>query len=163
HAAGYDGIAGWCVDASGMPRVLELGDLDDLVAVTAVWSGRWIREGVVAIGDVIAATSGEIVLALRAGAREFRLALDASSYLPRRLVPAGRDDTMLELADFRPGGFGMVPHVATSREAWLVDTLRVAAVERRAAPSAYGLARGIPTDIAWTAAELPWRTTRGGL
>ncbi len=163
HAMGFDGVAGWCVDASGMPRVLELGDLDELVAVTAVWSGRWIRDGAVAIGDVVAATAGEIVLALRAGAREFRLALDARSYLPRRLVPAGRDDAALELADFRPGGFGMLPHVATSREAWLADTLHVATVERREAASAYGLAHDRPADVAWTTAATVWRTTRGGL
>src|SRR6476646_7111473 len=62
HAVGYDGTTGWTVDASA-----------------AVWSGRWIRDGAVAIGDVIAASAGEIVLALRAGAREFRLALDARS------------------------------------------------------------------------------------
>lgn len=154
---------GWRIDASGMPSVLELGDLEDTIATTAVWSGRWLAHASVEVGDLIAATSGEYVLALRVGARSFQLALDGVSYLPRRLVPEGRTDASLELTDYRPGGFGMLPHTAVWREAWLADTLHISAVERTTTRWSYTSTATPPDDVTWNHAPITWRKTRGGL
>lgn len=181
HAVGFDGERGWRVDPSGMPGPLELGDLEELVVASAVWSGRWARpDGGVLIEDVgegaHAAGGGGVVLGLRAGARgarRYRLTLDGRTYLPRRLEQVGRDDTALELEDFRPGGFGRIPYVARSRQAWLVDTLRVEAVERvvegaaegAAEPSSYALNVRAPDDLDFAEGAAPpaWRRTRGKL
>ena len=167
HAVGYDGHAAWRVDESGMPGVVELGDLEELVVVAAVWSGRWARDdGAVIVEHVSAADAGRLVLGLRAGEpgkRRFRLTLDAATSLPRRLEQVGRDDVALEFADFRPGGFGRIPYVTRSREAWLVDTMRVEAVERVEVVSSYALAHEPPRDVEFAALGEPlvWRRTRG--
>ena len=169
HAVGHDGHAAWRVDESGMPGALELGDLEDLVVIAAVWSGRWARDdGGVVIEHMTPADASRLVLGLRAGergARRFRLTLDAHTCLPRRLEQLGRDDVALEFDDFRPGGFGRLPYVARLREAWLVDTMRVEAVERAPGASSYALAHEPPRDveIAATGEPLVWRRTRGKL
>jgi predicted aspartyl protease len=167
HAVGYDGQRGWRVDESGMPGVVELGDLEELVVTAAVWSGRWARDdGGVIVEHVGPADAGRLVLGLRAGergTRRFRLTLDAGTCLPRRLEQVGRDDVALEFDDIRPGGFGRIPFVLRSREAWLVDTMRVEAVERGPGTSSYALVHAPPRDVELAAAGAPlaWRRTRG--
>jgi predicted aspartyl protease len=128
----------------------------------------------VTVEHVGTADASRPVLLLRAGergVRRFRLTLDGTTFLPRRLEQVGRDDVALELDDFRPGGFGRVPYVTRSREAWLVDTMQVEAVERVAGSSSfsssfsssYALAHPRPHDVEITAAGEPpvWRRTRG--
>src|SRR5262245_36054456 len=119
-ATGYDGLSGWHVDESGMPGPLELDDLDEQIVVAAVWSGRWVRGGVIV--EQVSGEGSDLVVGVRAteaAARRYRLTLDGATYLPRRLEQVGRDDVALELADFRPGGFGQLPYVTRVREAWL--------------------------------------------
>jgi len=167
HAVGYDGRVGWRIDESGMPGVVELGDLEELVVVAAVWSGRWAHaHGDVVVDHMSSADASRLVLGLRAGergTRRFRLTLDAGTFLARRLEQVGRDDVAIEFDDFRPGGFGRVPYVTRSREAWLVDTMRVEAVERVGGSSSYALAREPPRDVEIAATDEPlvWRRTRG--
>jgi predicted aspartyl protease len=164
HSVGYDGVTGWCVDDSGMPGPLELDDLDEQIVIAAVWTGRWASGGVII--DHVAPDGSHIVVGMRAreaATRRYRLVLDAVTHLPRRLEPVGRDDVVLELDDFRPGGFGRLPYVARLREAWLIDTLRIEAVERTTAASSYAAPGELPQDIELATAEPPpaWRRTRG--
>lgn len=163
HGVGYDGATGWRVDETGMPGPLELDDLDEQIVVMAVWTGHWASGG--AIVDHVASDGGRTIVGLRArdaATRRYRLILDATTHLPRRLEPVGRDDVVLELDDFRPGGFGKLPYVVRLREAWLVDTLRVETAERAAAASSCAAPRERPHDIELAAAApLAWRRTRG--
>jgi hypothetical protein len=163
-ATGYDGCSGWHVDESGMPGPLELDDLDEQIVVAAVWSGRWARGGVIV--EQVSGEGSALVVGVRAtetAARRYRLTLDGATHLPRRLEQVGRDDVALELADFRPGGFGQLPYLTRVREAWLVDTLRIETVERAAASSSYAAPREPPRDVELAAGDPPpvWRRTRG--
>lgn len=163
HAVGYDGRTGWRVDETGQPGPLELDDLEDAIVAVAVWSGRWVR-GAVVVEDRVALDGERLVATLRADAtatRRYRLTLDAATCLPRRLEPIGRDDVAIELDEFRPGGFGRVPHVTRLREAWLTDTLRVAAVERTTEASPCTPPGEPPRDLEIAAEPPPtWRRTR---
>ena len=149
HATGYDGHRGWHVDETGMPGPLELDDLDEQAIIAAVWSGLWARGS--AIVEQVSRDGSHLVAILRASetaARRYRLTLDGATCLPRRLSPVGRDDIVVELDDFRPGGFGRIPYLVRVREAWLVDTLRVETVERAVARSAYAASCEPPHDAA---------------
>lgn len=163
HVLGYDGTSGWRVDETGMPGPLELDDLDDQIVIASVWTGRWASGG--AILDHVDSDGSRTIVGLRArdaATRRYRLILDAVTHLPRRLEPVGRDDVVLELDDFRPGGFGKLPYVARLREAWLVDTFRVEAVERAATASPCAAPRERPHDIELAAGPpVAWRWTRG--
>src|SRR5262245_9941800 len=46
EAAMFDGAAGWAVDWSGMPRRLELYDLEWTQLATWFWTGQWLLPGV---------------------------------------------------------------------------------------------------------------------
>jgi len=170
HAAGFDGRVGWRVDETGMPGPLDLGDLEELIVSNAVWTGRWLCEdGGIRIEDTVSSHGSRIVLRIHAnadglGGRRFRLALDARTGLPQTLEPFGRDDVTATFNDFRPGGFGLVPHVTTIRHEWLVNTLRVESIERTTATPACGPLHDVPNDVTFDDAAPPaWRFTRGKL
>ncbi|HWO22167.1 MAG TPA: aspartyl protease family protein [Kofleriaceae bacterium] len=164
HASGFDGERGWRVDETGMLGPLELGDLEELIVVTAVFSGAWCREGgPVTVLDAVIPDSARVWLSLRAagGLRRFRLAVDARTGLASRLERAGRDDAALELGDYRPGPSGLVPHLLVWREGWLTDTLRVEALGPAPGPVDFGPASAAPADTAFDlAAALEQRSSR---
>jgi predicted aspartyl protease len=170
HAAGFDGVMGWRVDETGMAGPLELGDLDDAVVSLAVWSGSWLGEGgPVRVSERVVTRGGATVLelcsaGLVASGRRFRLTLDSSSALPLRLAPEERDDVVTGFADFRPGGMGLIPHVVSTREAWLADTLRLHTIEDVSPEPSFSSSGRAPDDTAFdpagAAPALRWTQAR---
>jgi hypothetical protein len=103
---GFDGTRGWAVDWSGMPRPLELEDLDEEQLAAWVYSGRWLAED-----GPFAVTIAELQkdpkrvalgLELRTGPLEATIYVDRSTWLPSSMVrQSDSGEEVLRLEDYR--------------------------------------------------------------
>src|SRR5215204_6763053 len=84
---GFDGTAGWELDWSGMPRPLELEDLELAQLEAAVRSARWLADdGPFAVSVDAAKTDDEQVafnLALKKGLLNATVFVDRATWLPK--------------------------------------------------------------------------------
>jgi hypothetical protein len=82
----FDGVTGWGVDTSGMPRILEMDDLEATQTLVWVLTGRWLAEdGPFSITVAPAETTDRRIglrLRLKAGVKDAHLILDRSTGLP---------------------------------------------------------------------------------
>jgi hypothetical protein len=90
ETSGFDGAKGWAVDWSGLPRPLELEDLEEEQLAAWVYTGRWLAEGgpfAVSV-DRKGTSARQVALAIRLGdgPLEATLFVDRSSWLPSSLV-----------------------------------------------------------------------------
>ncbi len=161
RSTGVRGGVGWEVDESGASNVLELANLEELIVTSAVADGRWLLEGTELAVEVASIDASAIVLLLSASADaviRYRLTIDGTTFLPRRLERVGREDAFVRYEDWMPGPFGLVPRRTIAREAWLEDVFVTHAIERIAAlpdaPSTTSAA------ASWTEHPLEQRTTR---
>jgi len=90
---GDDGVTGWEVDSSGMPRRLDPDERDRARLTTWIWTGQWLNPAAKIVaslkprqserGDVVI----EVGLADRPGRAE--LVVDGQTWLPRSLTSSG--------------------------------------------------------------------------
>ncbi|UCE60986.1 MAG: retropepsin-like domain-containing protein [Phycisphaerales bacterium] len=94
---GFDGREAWSVDWSGLPSLLELEDLERVLATQWVHTGRWLVEnGPFAITLNAEETSGEKVvldLRLRNGVLAWQVTIDRRSWLPTNLLLSSKGGT----------------------------------------------------------------------
>jgi hypothetical protein len=110
--SGFDGQTAWEVDWNGLPRVLELEDLDSGLLGAWAWSGHWAwADGVVGVTEP-ADRPGTLELSMSGGKLFATVELDPESGLPARLVThRSMGDEVIEL-----GGYRVVEGVALAHE-----------------------------------------------
>jgi Aspartyl protease len=169
---GFDGATGWEVDWSGMPRPLELEDLE--VAQFEAWmhTGRWLaEEGPFEVSLDSAKTDDKQValnLKLKRGLLEASVFLDRATWLPRSATRRGTaGDELIELSDYREALGFRFPHRVARTAAGVTTTFDVRSVA--AAPAAararFGPVTARPPDARWDAAvpaRVEARRTRSG-
>ncbi|HKS26218.1 MAG TPA: retropepsin-like aspartic protease [Pyrinomonadaceae bacterium] len=153
---GFNGTVGWEVDWSGMPRVLELEDIE--VAQFEAWinSGRWLDEnGPFAISLDAAKTDDKQValkLALKKGQLEATVFVDRATWLPKKAARMGAGgEEILELSDYRKAlGFSF-PHRVTRTVGGTTNVFEIRSVAEasRAARSSFEPVTARPPDTRW--------------
>jgi hypothetical protein len=104
-STGFDGSTGWEVDWTGMPRVLELEDLETAQFHAWTRSGRWLAEdGPFAFSLDAAQTDDKQValkLSLRKGLLEATAFIDRATWLPQRITRTMGGSEVTEFGDYR--------------------------------------------------------------
>jgi hypothetical protein len=129
----FDGTTGWGLDWTGVPRVLELENLE--AAETSIWvaTARWLAvDSPFVIHLVKTETRNNRValgLRLKNGIDEAQLLVDPTTWLPAELRRrwVGGQDTWLFQDYRRTLGFSL-PHTLIRTRGGLSDTYRVEAV-----------------------------------
>ena len=156
EVAGFDGAAGWEVDYSGMPRRLELEDLE--LAQFEAWlhSGRWLAaDGPYDISLDAAKTDDKLLalkLKLKRGVLEANVFIDRATWLPVRATRRGTaGEEVIELADYREALGFRFPHRVTRAAAGVTNAFDIKSVT--AAPAAararFRPATARPADARW--------------
>jgi hypothetical protein len=169
---GFDGAAGWEVDASGMPRRIEFQDLENAQLGAWIPSGRWLApDGPFAVTlDASKTDDAQVALglALKGGLLEATLYVERATWLPKRItrrVPAGEE--VIELSDYREVLGFRFPHRYTRGVAGVTNVFETRAVAP-AAPASRALFEPVskrPGDARWDAsrpARVEARRTRSG-
>ncbi|MBD0370210.1 MAG: retropepsin-like domain-containing protein [Pyrinomonadaceae bacterium] len=106
RTSGFNGATTWEVDSSGMPRTLELQDMEAEQFYAWIHSARWLAEnGPFAVSLDAAKTDDKQValkLALKGGLLEATLFVDRATWLPKsvkRLSFGGEE--VIELSDYK--------------------------------------------------------------
>lgn len=139
-ASGYDGRTAWQLDWNAMPRVLELGDVDEALLEAWAISGHWARaQGSVRIEQVDPPDDDpHLRLTMSGGKLTAIVRIDGESWLPHTIAierPSG--DEIISLADYRPVGGLMVPTaVDVVTPAGPSNTMRVSGLAAAPAPEA---------------------------
>jgi len=169
---GFDGRTGWEVDWSGMPRPLELEDLEVTQFDSWIRSGRWLAEdGPYAVSLDAAQTDDKQValkLNLKRGVLEATVFVDRATWLPKRVARRGLGgEEVLLLEDYREVLGFRFPHRLTRTVGGTTSVFELRAL----APAPAGsLARfepvtARPPDTRWDAAapaRVEARRTRSG-
>jgi hypothetical protein len=170
--SGFDGAAGWEVDWSGMPRELELEDLEVAQFNTWVHTGRWLAEdGPFAISLDAAKTDDKQValkLILKKGVLEATMFIDRATWLPRmasRRAAAGGE--VIEFGDYREVMGFRFPHRLTRVVGGVTSVfeIRSVAAAPAAARSRFERVTARPADTRWNAtaaARVEVRRVRSG-
>lgn len=105
-ATGFDGSDGWAVDWSGMPRTLELEDLDEEQLATWAYVGRWLDADAPFDVGLDAGKSDARRVALSLDLRSSPLAatlyVDRATWLPSSVVRRSESgDEVMRLEEYR--------------------------------------------------------------
>ncbi len=163
QAQGFDGSKGWSIDHTGLPGVLDLEDLEIFQTTTAVTTGCWaLPNAPLQIVEIVEEGERHVVLETRVpgGDYRFRLWLDRKTWLPAKLQQVAGFDRKVIFRDYRPGGWGLVPHEVIAQEGWLEDSLVTDTVEHSASSSDYSSPTGWKSDTVFHDGALPIRATR---
>ena len=157
EVTGFDGAAGWEVDYSGMPRRLELEDLEVTQFEAWLHSGRWLAEdGPFDVSPDAAKTDDKrlaLKLKLKRGVLEANVFIDRATWLPARATRRGTaGEEVIEFADYRAVLGFRFPHRVTRAAAGVANVFEIKSVTK-AAPAAprsrFGPATARPTDARW--------------
>jgi len=172
EVTGFDGSVGWEVDWSGMPRQLELEDIETAQFEAWINSGRWLeQDGPFAISLDAAKTDDKQValrLALKKGQLEATVFVDRDTWLPKRALRMGvGGEEVIELGDYRPAmGFNF-PHRVTRTAGGVTSVFEIRSVSpaQGEARSGFKPVKTPPADARWNAsvpARIEARRVRTG-
>lgn len=155
----FDGSAAWELDWSGMPRPLELEELELTRLEAAFRSGRWLADdGPFDVSVDAAKTDDKQVafnLALRNGLLKATVFVDRASWLPKALTRRGvGGEEVVEFGDYRETLGFRFPHRVTRT---LASTTSVSEIRAVAAAPSSSLSRfrpvtSRPADTLWDTA-----------
>src|SRR5262249_8011271 len=130
---GFDGTAGWATDWTGMPRRLDLGELE--AAQVAVWvqTGRWLAEGGPLTAELLHRPAGDGRRAVRVRPKEgvlgAELLIDRATWLPAVLKwPGLTGEETWGFGDYRPALGGRLPHRVVHTRGGLANTYEIQTV-----------------------------------
>jgi hypothetical protein len=173
RTAGFDGTTGWEIDSSGMPRVLELEDLEVEQFRAWVHSGRWMAEdGPFAV--TLDQTKSDdkrfaLSLKLKGGILEATVFIDRASWLPKTVTRRSTSgEEVIELDDYREALGFRFPHKVTRTYGGVVSSFNIRALVASAATASrtrFAPISSKPADTSWNAsapALIEARRTRSG-
>lgn len=169
--AGFDGRTGWAVDWSGMPRRLELEELDEEQLEVWFLTGHWLAEpGPYEISlDPKQTSSSRVALTLRRAGAPLRATVfvDRATWLPESVVRrSDHGERIVTLADYREEAGALVPFRATRSTGKVVDRFELRAFgPAPAGANPYAPVASRPADTTWkagAAAGLEARRARSG-
>ena len=156
RAAGFNGTTGWEVDSTGMPRVLELEDLEVEQFNAWMHSGRWMAEdGPFAVTLDATKTDAQrvaLALKLKGGLLEATAFVDRATWLPVKVTrrsPVG--ETVIELSDYREALGFRFPRRLTRTLGGVTTVFDVTSVAaaRGAARAQFEPVTARPADTRW--------------
>ena len=169
---GFDGSAAWELDWSGMPRPLELEDLELAQLESAFRSSRWLADdGPFDVSLAAAKTDDKQVafnLALRNGLLNATVFVDRATWLPKTITRRGvGGEEVVEFGDYREALGFRFPHRVTRTLGGTTSVTEIRAV--KAAPGSsrarFRPVTARPADTRWdpaTPARLDVRRVRSG-
>lgn len=169
---GFDGKAGWELDWSGMPRPLELEDLELAQLEGWVNSGRWLADdGPFAVSVDAAKTDEKQVvfsLSLKGGLAAATVFIERATWLPKTMTRRGvGGEEVVEFADYREALDFRFPHRITRSLGGVTNVYEIRTVT--AAPGSslarYRPVTARPADTRWdpaTPARLEVRRVPSG-
>lgn len=169
---GFDGRTGWELDWSGMPRPLELEDLELAQLEAWVNSGRWLADdGPFAVSvDAVKTDDKQVAfnLTLKGGLASATVFVDRATWLPKGLTQRGvGGEEVVEFADYRDVLGFHFPHRVTRSLGGVSNVYEIHTVT--AAPGSsqarYRPVKALPADTRWdaaTSARLEVRRVRTG-
>ncbi len=169
--SGFDGAQGWEVDWSGMPRTLELEDLEVTQFHAWVHSGRWLAEdSPFAISLDPAKTDDKRVafrLALKKGVLEATMFVERATWLPKTVVRTEGGEEVMELGEYREVLGFRFPHRLTRSIGGVTSVFEIRTVAAAPASARAGFERITkrPADARWdatTPARIEVRRVRSG-
>jgi hypothetical protein len=90
---GDDGVTGWEVDSSGMPRRLEADERDRARLTTWIWTGQWLDPAAKLVATLMPRQpdGGDVILEVGFADCRWRaeLLIDGQTWLPRSLTSTG--------------------------------------------------------------------------
>jgi dienelactone hydrolase len=133
QTVGFDGTTGWTTDWSGMPRILQLEDLEVEQIAAWVQSGRWLADErpfvISIINDQTNQQQVALSMKLKSGLVTARLFIDRTTWLPTRL---SRDDVSgeesLRFEDYRTVLGVALPHRIIQSNRRVSNTIRIESV-----------------------------------
>jgi hypothetical protein len=153
---GFDGATGWEVDWSGMPRSLELEDLETSQFEAWLLSGRWLADnGPFAVSvDAAASDAARVALklALEGGVLGATVFVDRATWLPQRATRrASAGEEVVELADYREVLGFRLPHRVTRAAGGRTDLVEIRSVAAAPASASARFApvTARPADVRW--------------
>jgi hypothetical protein len=156
---GFDGAVGWEVDWSGMPRILELEDIEVAQFEAWVFSGRWLAvDGPFTVSLDAAGTDNKQValrLALKKGLLEATVLVDRATWLPQKVSRLGAGgEEVIELGDYRQVLGFQFPHRVTRSAGGTknIFEIRSVAAAPAAAQSRFARITERPADTRWNPA-----------
>lgn len=169
---GFDGKDAWELDWSGMPRPLELEDLELAQLEAAIRSGRWLAEdGPFAVSVDSAKTDDSQVafkLALKNGLLKATVFVERATWLPKTVTRRGvGGEEVLELSDYREVLGFRFPHRVTRTlgKTTSVSEIRTVTAAPGSSRERYRPVTARPADTRWdsaTPARLEVRRVRSG-
>jgi hypothetical protein len=130
---GCDGKLTWARDWTGMPRRLELAELEAAQVAVAVQTGRWLApDGPIAVEPLDRpAEGGRLAVRVRpkSGVLAGEVMIDRATWLPVLLKwPGPLGEETWELGDYKAALGGKLPHRVTHTRGGLKDTYEVRTV-----------------------------------
>jgi predicted aspartyl protease len=153
ETVGFDGKAGWALDSSGMPRVLELEELETSQALQWVQTGRWLAADGPFTIELAERQSDSAMLALslqlKNGLARVVVLVDRSTYLPAILrghSVLGDEEWTFE--KYQPVKGLQLAHRLIHKQGSLVDPyeLRETSAASTQAPDLFAMPRARPKD-----------------
>lgn len=169
---GFDGAAGWEVDWTGMPRPLELEDIEVAQFEAWIYSGRWLAEGGPFAVSLDETKTNDKHVALRLALKKGMLAatvfIDRASWLPVKVTRQGTGgEEVIEFSDYRQVMGFRFPHRLSRAVGGLKSTfeIRLVAGATAAMRALFKRVTARPADTRWNAAvpaRLEVRRVRSG-
>lgn len=133
RTSGFNGVTAWEVDSSGMPRTLELQDLEAEQFYAWIQSARWLAEnGPFAVSLDSSKTNDKQValrLALKGGLLEATMFVDRVTWLPKSVKRTSfGGEEVTELSDYREVLGFRFPHKFTRSSRGVASSLEVRSV-----------------------------------
>jgi hypothetical protein len=169
---GFDGSEGWELDWSGMPRPLELEDLE--LAQFEAWfrAGLWLADdGPFAVSVDAAKTDDQQValsLALKQGLVNATVFVERATWLPKTVTRRGvGGEEVVRLDDYREALGFRLPHRVARTLGGVTSVYEIRSVKSATASSRarYAPVKARPADVRWDAsvpARIEVRRARSG-
>jgi predicted aspartyl protease len=153
ETVGFDGKAGWALDSSGMPRVLELEELEASQTLQWVQTGRWLAaDGPFAIEleeKQADPAKAELSLHLKKGLARAVVLVDRTTYLPAALrCQSVLGDEEWTFEKYHPVHGFQLAHRLVHKQGSLVDSydLRDASRESTHGENLFDIPQARPKD-----------------
>lgn len=128
QTAGFDGKTGWATDFTGMPRILELEDLETQQAIMWVYSGYWLSKAQPFAVSTISATPAaqNLKIKLKNGLFVATLAVDTQTWRPTKLThKSSAGDEVWEFSDYQQTNDIFIAHTVKDTNGGLTNTVEI--------------------------------------